>query len=160
MFIVYPVKVAGSGGNDSANAGVIPEGYVQLTAEQMGLKASSFYNSTSNGNVNSGSNNWYGGFMATKKFTREELPVGTIIEIAEGWQYRPEGWNYTGTRPENVTILRIVIDEDWWGSYTERGFNISQVTHTSSSNVPITLSTDEVASSIFKIIVPESALAE
>ena len=154
----YPVKEAGSGGNDSANAGVIPEGYVQLTASQMGLTASSFYNSTSNGNLNSGTNNWYGGFMATKKFTREELPVGSIIEIAAGWQYRPEGWNYTGTRPDNVNIIRIVIDEDWWGSYTERGFNISQEGHTTSSNKPITLSADEVANTIFKIIVPESAV--
>ena len=98
--------------------------------------------------------------MATKKFTRDELPVGSIIEIAEGWQYRPEGWNYTGTRPGNVNIIRIVIDENWWGSYTERGFNISQVAHTSNSNVPITLSTEEVASTVFKIIVPESAVQE
>jgi hypothetical protein len=98
--------------------------------------------------------------MATKKFTREELPVGSIIEIASGWQYRPEGWNYTGTRPNNVTIIRIVIDEDWWGSYTERGFNISQEGHTTSANKPITLTVEEVAETIFKIIVPESALAE
>ena len=97
--------------------------------------------------------------MATKKFTRQELPVGTVIEIAEGWQYRPEGWNYTGSRPENVTIIRIVIDEDWWGSYTERAFNISMVTHTTSSNKPITLSTDEVAQTIFKIYVPETAVS-
>jgi hypothetical protein len=98
--------------------------------------------------------------MATKKFTREELPVGTIIEIAEGWRYRPEGWNYTGTRPDNVTITRIVVDDSWWGSYTERGFNISQIDHTTSSNKVITLSTDEVASTIFKIIVPESSISE
>lgn len=137
---------------------IVPEGYVQLTAEQMGLTAASFYISGSNSNMNSGTDNWYKGFMATKKFTREELPVGSIIEIAEGWQYRPEGWKYTGTRPANVTLIRIVIDEDWWGSYTERAFNISQTSHTSSKNNPITLTTDEVASAIFKIIVPESAI--
>ncbi|MBR2444211.1 MAG: DUF4886 domain-containing protein [Clostridia bacterium] len=154
----YPVKDAGTGGDDSANAGVIPEGYVQLTATQMGLVSSSFYNSSSNGNLNSGTNGWYGGFMATKKFTRQELPVGTIIEIAEGWQYRPEGWNYTGSRPDNVTVLRIVIDEDWWGSYTERGFNISQVGHSTSSNKVINLTTEQVASMVFKIIVPESCI--
>lgn len=158
----YPKKDAGEGENDSDNAGVIPEGYVQLTAEQMGLVESSFYNTGSNGStaLNSGTNGWYGGFMATKRFTREELPVGTIIEIAEGWQYRPEGWNYTGTRPGNVTMLRIIIDEDWWGSYTERGFNISQIGHTTSSNMVITLSTDEVAQTIFKIIVPADAVGE
>ena len=155
----YPVKDAGAGGDDSANAGVIPEGYVQLTAEQMGLTPGSFYNSTGSDSFN-GTSAWNLGFMATKKFTREELPVGSIIEIAEGWRYRPEGWNYTGTRPDNVTILRIVIDEDWWGSYTQRGFNISQEGHTTSNTKVITLSTDEVAQTIFKIIVPESAVQE
>ena len=153
----YPKKEAGAGGNDSANVGVIPKGYVQLTAEQMGLTKGSFYNSTGSDSFN-GTSNWNLGFMATKKFTREELPVGTIIEIAEGWRYRPEGWNYTGTRPDNVTIMRIVIDEDWWGSYSERGFNISQEGHSTSNNKVITLSTDEVAKTIFKIIVPESAV--
>ena len=48
----YPVKEAGSGGNDSANAGVIPEGYVQLTATQMGLTEGSFYNSTGSDSFN------------------------------------------------------------------------------------------------------------
>ena len=98
--------------------------------------------------------------MATKKFTREELPVGSIIEITVGWQYRPEGWNFAVKRPDPVTTIRIVIDEDWWGSYIERGFNISMVNHTTSSNKPITLSTEEVAETIFKIYVPETAIAE
>ena len=155
----FPVKEAGSGGNDSANVGVIPEGYVQLTATQMGLMAGSFYNSTGSDSFN-GTSNWNLGFMATKKFTREELPVGTIIEIAEGWQYRPEGWNFSGSRPEPVTITRIVVDEDWWGSYSERGFNISQIGHTTSNCKVINLTTDEVASTVFKIIVPASAIAE
>ena len=154
----YPIKQGGAGVNDSDNVGDIPDGFVELTAEQMGLVGSSFYNSSTNGNLNSGTDSWYGGFMATKKFTREELPVGSIIEIASGWQYRPEGWNYATKRPDNVTTLRIVIDEDWWGSYSERGFNISQVGHTTSSNKEITLTADELASTVFKIIVPESAV--
>ena len=152
----YPLKKGGSGIDDSANAGQIPEGYVQLTASQMGLTAASFYNSTGTNVWDSPTSNWNKGFMATKKFTREELPVGSIIEIAVGWQYRPEGWNFAESRQDNVTTIRIIIDEDWWGSYTERGFNISQVGHTTSSNKPITLSTDEVANTIFKIIVPKA----
>ena len=151
----YPKKALGYGIDDSQNVGVIPEGYVQLTAEQMGLTASSFYNSTGIDTWN-GSGNFAKGFMATKKFTKEELPIGTIIEIAAGWQYRPEGWTFVDSRPENVSTVRIIIDEDWWGFYNERGFNISQIAHTTSSNVVITLSTEEVANTIFKIIVPES----
>jgi hypothetical protein len=96
--------------------------------------------------------------MSTKKFTIEELPVGSIIEIASGWQYRPEGWNYTGIRPDNVTTARIIIDEDWWGSYTERAFNISQIGHSTSGNKVISQSKDEIANTVFKIIVPESAV--
>jgi hypothetical protein len=53
-----------------------------------------------------------------------------------------------------------VIDEDWWGSYTERGFNISQVGHSTSSNKVITLTPEQVAQSVFRIIVPESAIQE
>ena len=155
----YPSQKGGAGIDDSANAGVIPEGYVQLTATQMGLTEGSFYNSTGTDSWN-GTGSWNRGFMATKKFTREDLPVGSIIEIAVGWQYRPEGWSFVESRQDNVTTIRIVIDENWWGSYTERGFNISQIGHTTSTNKVINLSTDEVANTIFKIIVPESAVAE
>jgi hypothetical protein len=98
--------------------------------------------------------------MATKKFTREELPVGSIIEIAVGWQYRPEGWKSTGSRPDNVTTLRIIIDADWWGSYSERAFNISMVGNSTNSPKVITISRDELANTIFKIIVPSSAAPE
>ncbi len=152
----YVTKNGGSGIDDSQNAGVIPEGYVQLTATQMGLTFASFYNTSGSGSWEATDNAFARGFMATKKFTREELPVGSIIEIAVGWQYRPEGWSFAVSRPDNITTLRIIIDEAWWGSYSERGFNISQVEHTYSSNKEITLTTAEVASTIFKIIVPES----
>jgi hypothetical protein len=69
-------------------------------------------------------------FASTQLFTREDLPIGTVIEIASGFQYRPEGWvgttlNTSSTRPLNVTTSKVVIDEAWWGDYTVRGFNIS-----------------------------------
>ena len=153
----YPTTQGGTGGDDSANVGVIPEGYVQLTATQMGLTFASFYNTTGSSSWEDVNNSFARGFMATKKFTREELPVGSIIEISAGWQYRPEGWKFASARPDNVTTLRIIIDDAWWGSYTERAFNISQIAHTTAQNVPITQSVDEVATYIFKIIVPEYA---
>lgn len=154
----YPKKDAGPGIADTENVGVIPPKFVKLTASMMGLTEASFYNSSGSDVWNDTDSTWSSGFMATKKFTREELPVGSIIEIAAGWQYRPEGWSFSGKRPDNVTVVRIVIDEDWWGSYSERGFNISQIGHTTSSNKPITLSKEEVASAIFKIYVPSSAI--
>ncbi len=63
------------------------------------------------------------------RFSREDLPIGTIIMIEEGYGYRPDGWNTesgksTASRPASVTTEMIVVDESWWGDYLYRGFNI------------------------------------
>lgn len=66
-------------------------------------------------------------YISTRRFTREDLPVGTVIVVADRYQYRPEAWKGTGvqtTRPGNVTTTRIVIDEAWWADYDYRAFNI------------------------------------
>ena len=156
----YVKKNGGPGVDDSANFGVIPEGYVQLDSLQMGLTFASFYNTSGTGAWQKITDGFARGFMATKKFTREELPVGSIIEIAVGWQYRPEGWKLAESRLDNVTTLRIVVDEAWWGSYVERGFNISQTAHTTTFYVPIEMYTADVADSIFRIYVPASVAPE
>ncbi len=68
-------------------------------------------------------------FYASPLFTQEDIPVGSIIVLSEGWQYRPEAWKTNGTqsgRPVNVTTLRVVVTEKWWGSYKERAFNLSK----------------------------------
>jgi hypothetical protein len=67
-------------------------------------------------------------YISTKVFGKADLPVGTIIEIASGYKYRPEAWTGTGVqtaRPENVSTYRIVVNEEWWGKYDYRAFNIS-----------------------------------
>ena len=71
-------------------------------------------------------------YIASKRFTKQELPVGTIIEIKEAYQYRPDGWaveneKYTGTRPGNVTTQYVEVTEDWWKDFNYRGFNIALV---------------------------------
>lgn len=156
----YVSKKGGTGIDDSANVGVIPEGYVQLNSLQMGLTFASFYNTSGAGSWQKIDDGFARGFMATKTFTREELPVGSIIEIAVGWQYRPEGWKLAESRHDNVTTIRIIVDEDWWGSYYERGFNISQVGHTTNKYIPIEMYTSDVAASIFKIYVPAEVAPE
>ena len=90
-----------------------------------------------------------------KRFTKEELPVGSIIIIEQGWQYRPDGWNLedantTGTRPGNVTTELVVIDEAWWGDYILRGFNVS-----SSSQPDLSNMVSEVGTKL-KIYVPKA----
>ena len=69
-------------------------------------------------------------FIATQIFTKEELPVGAVIVVDKGYQYRPEGWTAlntkTANRPGNVTDEIVVIDDAWWGSFSYRAFNLSK----------------------------------
>ena len=68
-------------------------------------------------------------FYASPLFTKEDIPVGSVIVIASGWQYRPEAWKNQksyGQRPDNVTTERVTVTEKWWGEYTERAFNLSK----------------------------------
>ena len=135
----------------------VPEGYRQLTAKDLGLVIGAFYNTDAVESEQynySETDTWNLGFATTSKLSKQELPYGTIIEIAEGWQYRPERWAKIGTRPSNVTTSRIVIDKDWWSTYSSRAFNISQVTHTLSSHVAITCSEEDIANYIFRVYVP------
>ncbi len=147
------------GSTPSSPFGEVPEGYVALDAIDMGLMLNSFYN-TEGTNTMNGTDNFSKGFVATKRFTKEELPIGSIIQVVSGWQYRPEGWNYNGSRPANVTTSEVVIDEVWWSSYTTRAFNISKTTHKNGNNDINTYSTDEIATLVFRILVPESAVSE
>lgn len=68
-------------------------------------------------------------FIASKRFTKETLPIGSIIEIKSGYQYRPEGWvedTVQVGRESNVTTQFVEVTESWWGNYSIRGFNISK----------------------------------
>ena len=96
----------------------------------------------------------YKAYFATQTFTKAEIPVGSIIEIADGWTYRPEGWidskaNSADTRPAEVTTTRIVIDETWWGEWTMRAFNIRKT-----DNSDLTGLDSDVADA-FKIYIPK-----
>ena len=65
------------------------------------------------------------------RFTKEQLPVGSVIVVADGYQYRPDAWtSETGnnaSRPAETTEAMVVVDEAWWGSYVLRAFNVSRV---------------------------------
>ena len=93
-------------------------------------------------------------YFATIRFTRETLPVGSVIVLADGWQYRPEGWvtdTVHTTRPDTTTASRVVVTEEWWGDYTLRAFNISKVGLPSLSGM-----TDAAVSEAFRIYIPAS----
>ena len=69
-------------------------------------------------------------FVATRQFTKLEIPVGSVIELDEGYQYRPDAWVDPGernpNRPGTVSSSRVVVDESWWGDFTVRGFNVAK----------------------------------
>lgn len=90
-----------------------------------------FYNATDKNNWNTPITNnatLCAKFFCTKKFTKDELPVGTILKVQEGWQYRPEAWvddNKQTSRPANVTRSIVVVTETWWSNYIYRAFNVT-----------------------------------
>ena len=101
--------------------------------------ASAYYNSTDTGKYNqlitteANSMN----FIASKKFTKEELPIGSIIEVKSGYQYRPEGWiddNVQSSRQNNVSTRYVEVTDAWWGKYKIRAFNISKTNGASLMN--------------------------
>lgn len=71
-------------------------------------------------------------FCCTRIFTKEDLPNGTLI-VNKGNNVRPEGWVYRqrndGTggkkRPDPSTTEFTVVDDAWWGIWTERAFNLN-----------------------------------
>jgi len=92
-------------------------------------KLSYTWNSTSRTTANPSTN--LPQFIASKKFAKSELPVGTIIVVDEGYQYRPEGWQTadavnSNKRPDNCSVYFTVVNEEWWSNYNFRAFNISK----------------------------------
>ena len=66
-------------------------------------------------------------YIASKKFTKETLPVGSIIIIDSGYTYRPERWNSQNTnggRPGVETTQVTIVTESWWKGYAVRAFNL------------------------------------
>lgn len=92
-------------------------------------------------------------FLATKRFTPTEIPVGSIIILEPGWQYRPERWTDDAvqtTRENNTTARKVTVTPAWWSGYTYRAFNISKV----GAAEPIHDKID-MAKSAFRIYIPK-----
>lgn len=103
----------------------------QLVDPELYIVGNGYYNSTDSTryNILIDNDTTAQKFVATRFFTKDMLPVGSVLEIAEGYQYRPEGWkdeNKQTSRLDNVKTARVVIDDTWWGDYIKRAFNISK----------------------------------
>ena len=111
------------------NLGLNPDDYEIL---DLGFVMSAYYNSTSNTTSNLVTNAGNSPeFIATKLFTAETLPVGSVINVLPGYQYRLEGWQTLGVanaleRRGNSTS-GMIVDEALYTQYSYIGFNISKV---------------------------------
>ncbi len=121
------------------SAGYNPDDYVQLDVPFTNF---AYYQSDQTDYVSTlrtvamdGWNNTIKDFVATPIYTRADLPAGTLIVQKSGNMYRAEGWTDLNipngssgsgiTRPANVTASVVKIDNDWWGSFQYRGFNLA-----------------------------------
>lgn len=106
------------------------------------LKLHAYYKSDSSFNLVDSTNSTASNlknYIASYQFTKEELPVGSIIIVDEGYQYRPEGWvganTTTAKRPSATSTRAVEATEAWWGDYTHRAFNFSaSPAHTMTAN--------------------------
>lgn len=120
-------------------AGKNPDDYEVLNLE---MTAFAYYNSAQSSRLISSANSSASNlknFCASRLFMKEDLPTGTVIVIDEGYAYRPEGWKTLATynptsRPSNTTENIVIVDDEWWGSFTYRAFNLSNA----KNNTPIT----------------------
>ena len=116
-----------------------------------------YWNCTSSSNFNSIISSTTA--IASKLFTKAEIPNGSIIVIDPGYAYRPEGWQTmdaknANDRPATVTVPVVVeVNDTWWGDYNFRAFNISHSKATTINNVA------EVASHL-KIYIPKDLATE
>ncbi len=110
-----------------------PDDYLVLDVD---MTIAAYYNSTGGAELITSGNSTASNipfFAASRIFTKEELPNGSVIVIDSGYQYRPEGWvsltskNASSARPANVTTYSVVVNDAWWGNFEFRAFNLSYI---------------------------------
>jgi|GEM_PF-779713 len=134
QYVAFTLSVSGTPDISLLHEEVISKFRILLPYQALPMTFSSgFYNSTGSHiqvKTDPISNNF---ISPEKRYTKEELPVGTIITIAEGYQYRVNFWlslegGFTGNvRSANITTPKIVVDEAWWGTQNYVSFNVSRI---------------------------------
>ena len=77
-------------------------------------------------------------YAATRIFKKSEIPNGSIIVAMKGYAYIPDAWikldetnDGTERRPKKVVADNadsiVVVDDQWWGEFNFRGFDITEV---------------------------------
>ena len=69
-------------------------------------------------------------FVCTRPFynNNEDLPLGSVIILDSGYQYRSDCWGSEGThsRPNNVSTSWTTINANFWKGLRNRTFNVSR----------------------------------
>lgn len=98
-------------------------------------------------------------FVSSVKLAKSALPVGTLIYVAPGFQYRPEGWqsltaNNNKTRPNNTSETIVEVTPTWWDAsgFNYRAFNVSKTSGT------IEYGEMETVVKSFGVFVPKTAI--
>ena len=92
-----------------------------------------FYHWNSTSRATAGKSDSLPNYIASKKFTKDEIPVGSVIVVDKGYKYRPEGWQESdkvnsAARPSATSVPFTIVDDAWWGDYNYRAFNVSKLT--------------------------------
>ena len=128
-----PAEILQYNGYDLAN---YTEKKIEFTDFAFYNSSNSTYKSTMYTLENSGWNNTICDFVTTPIYEKSDLPNGTLIVQRTGNMYRPEGWtalntvNSSSTRPGNVTSNIVVVDNNWWGNWIYRAFNVAYADRT------------------------------
>ena len=146
-------------------AGTEEQQYRKLSAEEMEILLSHYWQSNHNTQyaVRRTVDNTPEKFASTRMFTRDELPSGSYVVLAEKWSMRPEVWELntsgeikkTSSRPGTVGSGTYTIEELWKdtndkkSSYVYMAFNLSEV-----KSAHITDMTPETLAEILQIYVP------
>ena len=114
-----------------AAAGYDPAAYHELAYS---LTPYAYYNSTGGSGLTSKAGGSTASninqFSATQFFSLEDIPVGSVLVLKSGYQYRPEGWTRlsakTGSRPGQVQTQVVEVTDNWWKGWAYRAFNLAK----------------------------------
>ena len=100
-------------------------------------------------------------FAASHILGKAQLPIGTLIVLKEGYQFRPEGWTalstVTATRPD-VVKDKVTVVTDSWSSFAYRAFNLNKLDG-EGKNATLTAEQMSELDSCISIFIPKTALA-
>ena len=72
-------------------------------------------------------------YAASNIFTKDQIPVGSVISVAPGYEFSPEAWINLGQRTSKniapqTSAQTVIVDDAWWDVFQYRAFNLKSTT--------------------------------